>query len=250
MLDVCCGSGRHLAGLSALGYSVTGVERDPAIAQAARAAAPAARVVEGDVNRLVELVAGPFGGVVCLWQSFGYGTPTENAALLGAMAALLQPDGRLVLDVYNREFFETRTGTRTTERDGREIREHTVLDGDRLTTRLDYGSGVEDVFSWQLFTPKELTELAGTTALTPVLACTAFDEKILPSAEHARMQLVFARDVVDELAIQAGGRLRRPGGSVRLTVLHEEGGGRWGNHGFTRPIHAFWLNQQPASRSR
>jgi SAM-dependent methyltransferase len=194
VLDVCCGRGRHLAALSTLGYSVTGVERDPAVAQAARESAPAARIVEGDVSGLAELVTGPFGGVVCLWQSFGYGTTSENAALLGAMATLLEPGGRLVLDLYNRAFFGTRTGTRTIERDGRAIREHTELDGDRLTTTLDYGSGVEDVFSWQLFTPEELTVLARSVALTPILTCVGFDEAVLASPEHARMQLVFARE--------------------------------------------------------
>jgi SAM-dependent methyltransferase len=194
VLDVCCGSGRHHAGLAALGYSVTGVERDPAVARAARESAPAARIVEGDANRLDELVDGPFGGVVCLWQSFGYGTGSENAVLLGAMAALLRPGGRLVLDLYNRTFFETRTGRRTIERDGRTILEHTELHGDRLTTTLDYGSGVEDVFSWQLFTPEELTEPARSVGLQSFLACTDFEETISPSPEHARMQLVFERD--------------------------------------------------------
>jgi len=193
LLDVCCGGGRHLAGLAALGYTVTGVERDPARAQAAREAAPAARIVEGDAYRLRELVQGPFGGITCLWQSFGYGTPDENALLLGAMASLLGPAGRLVLDVYNRAFFEPRTGTRTIEREGRSIRELTELDDDRLTTSLDYGAGVEDVFSWQLFTPEELTALARASGLALVLACAAFDETAPPSGEEALMQLVYER---------------------------------------------------------
>ena len=192
VLDVCCGSGRHLAGLAALGYAVTGVERDPAVARAARAVAPrGARVVVGEANRLADLVAGPFGGVVSMWQSFGYGSSDKNAALLGAMAALLEPGGRLVLDVYNRAFFERRSGTRVIERDGRSVVERTELDGDRLTSALDYGSGIEDVFSWQIFGPDELVVLAGSTALSPVLACATFDETVPPSAEEPRMQLVF-----------------------------------------------------------
>ena len=192
VLDVCCGSGRHLAGLAALGYAVAGVERDPAVAQAARDAVPAARIVEGDAYGLRELVAGPFGGVICLWQSFGYALPDENARLLGVMASLLEPDGRLVLDVYNRAFFETRAGTRTFEQDGRFIRELTTLEGDRLTTSLDYGAGIEDVFSWQLFTPEELTAVARTAGLESVLACADFDESVLYSEKHARVQIVFA----------------------------------------------------------
>jgi SAM-dependent methyltransferase len=193
VLDVCCGSGRHLAALAALGYSVTGVERDPVVAEAAREAVPGARIVVGDANRLPELVSGPFAGVVCLWQSFGYGTAAENAALLGAMAALLEPGGRLLLDVYNRAFFEARTGMRTIEREGRTIREQTELIGDRLTASLDYGSGVEDAFSWQLFTPEELTALARSAGLASVLACSDFDETVPASPDHARMQLVFER---------------------------------------------------------
>jgi SAM-dependent methyltransferase len=193
VLDVCCGIGRHLAALAALGYSVTGVERHPVVARAAREAVPGSRIVEGDANRLPELVSGAFAGIVCLWQSFGYGTAAENAALLGTMAALLDRDGRLLLDVYNRSFFETRTGTRTIEREGRTIREQTELVGDQLTTSLDYGAGVEDVFSWQLFTPEELIEVARLLGLAPVLACANFDEAVLPSPERARMQLVFAR---------------------------------------------------------
>jgi SAM-dependent methyltransferase len=193
VLDVCCGSGRHLAGLAALGYEVAGIERDPAVAKAAREAVPGAQIADGDANRLAELVGGPFGGVVSMWQSFGYGTAAENAALLRAMASLLEPGGRLLLDVYNRAFFETRTGTRAIEREGRTIREQTELDGDRLTTSLDYGSGIEDVFSWQLFTPGELAEVARSAGLVPVLACADFDEAVLPSPERARMQLVFAR---------------------------------------------------------
>jgi SAM-dependent methyltransferase len=192
-LDVCCGGGRHLAALAAFGYEVTGVERDPGVAERAREAAPTARIVEGDANRLAVLASGPFAGVVCLWQSFGYGTAAENAALLRAMASLLDPGGRLVLDVYNRAFFETRTGTRTLEREGRTIHERTELVGDRLTTSLDYGSGFEDVFSWQLFTPEELTALARSAGLDPVLACTDFDEAAPAAREHARMQLVFER---------------------------------------------------------
>jgi SAM-dependent methyltransferase len=193
VLDLCCGSGRHLAGLAELGYEVTGIERDPEIAERARSRVPAAQIVEGDANRVAALVDGPFAGVICLWQSFGYGSAAENAALLGALGAVLDSGGRLVLDVYNRTFLETRTGARRMERAGRSVREHLALEGDRLTSSLDYGSGIEDVFSWQVFTPEELTAAARAVGLEQVLACATFDETVAPSADDPRMQLVFER---------------------------------------------------------
>jgi len=193
VLDVCCGSGRHLAGLSALSYDMTGVERDPDIAQTAREAMPTVRVIEGDANRLSELLTGRFDGLVCLWASFGYGTPQQNVQLLESMAAILRPGGRLVLDVYNRGFFDTHTGMRTIERGSRPIVEHTRLDGNRLSSTLDYGFGVADLFSWQVFTPDELVRVARSAGLSSMLVCAGFDETVPASSEHARMQLVFER---------------------------------------------------------
>ena len=193
VLDVCCGAGRHLVGLSALGYVVTGIERDPTVAQAARESAPEARVVEGDADRLSELVEGPYDGIVCLWSSFGYGSPAANVELLRAMSGVLPEEGRLVLDVYNKAFFAARTGIRTIERAGRSVVERTALEGDRLMTSLDYGSGVEDVFSWQVFTPDELGQVARPTGLDVRLACAEFHEETPASSEHARMQLVLER---------------------------------------------------------
>jgi hypothetical protein len=106
---------------------------------------------------------------------------------------VLDPGGRLVFDVYNRTFFETRIGARTMERASRSVREHLALDGDRLTSSLDYGSGIEDVFSWQVFTPEELAAAARTAGLEHVLAFATFDEDVAPSANDPRMQLIFER---------------------------------------------------------
>ena len=62
--------------------------------------------------------------------------------------------------------------------------------GSRL---LDYGSGIEDVFSWQVFTPEELAAAARAVGLEQVLACATFDEDVAPSVDDPRMQLVFER---------------------------------------------------------
>lgn len=50
VLDVACGSGRHLRWLAARGHRVTGVDRDAAALEALRAALPAAELVVADIE--------------------------------------------------------------------------------------------------------------------------------------------------------------------------------------------------------
>jgi hypothetical protein len=57
----------------------------------------------------------------CVWQSFGYGDAATNTEVLRQMAAHLRPGGRLVLDTYNRDFFETSQGVRETTQRGEPV---------------------------------------------------------------------------------------------------------------------------------
>lgn len=92
MLDLACGSGRHLRYLSALGYSVVGVDRDEAALAASRATA-------GVEVRVADIEAGPwpfapgeFDGVVVtnyLWRPL-------FANLVGA----LRPGGVLIYETF------------------------------------------------------------------------------------------------------------------------------------------------------
>ena len=190
VLDACCGYGRHLERLARLGYEVTGIERDPVVADTARRSVPAATVIEADVHDLRRVVPDPFDALVSMWSSFGYRSAKENRELLHAMADVTKAGGRLVLDVQNRSFAR-HAGARTLERSGIVVRERTRLMGDRLACELDYGGGVEDVFSWEVFTPEALAELGRAVGLEVVLTCATFDERVSPSSDHARMQVVF-----------------------------------------------------------
>jgi SAM-dependent methyltransferase len=107
VLDVPCGDGRHLHALSALGYDVTGVDNDPAVAPP----------VLADLRELDSLPRG-FDAAINMWQSFGYFDAAENEQVLGSFARRLRPGGRLVLDLQNRDFFEPRDPTERELRPG------------------------------------------------------------------------------------------------------------------------------------
>ena len=155
VLDVPCGEGRHAEPLTAAGYDVLGVDNDPAVAPQ----------VLCDLRELDTLPVG-FDAVINMWASFGYFEAEENERVLGSFARRLRGGGRLVLDVFNREFFLGRDGEREL-RPG--VVERSWLDGVRRHSEIDYGDGQVDVFDWQLYLPEELEELGFRHGLTPVL---------------------------------------------------------------------------------
>ena len=169
ILDVPCGAGRHLRALSKLGYDVLGVDNDPAVSPAALC----------DLRELDSLPGG-FDAVINMWASFGYFDADENERVLGSFARRLRPGGRLVLDVFNREFFEGRDGEREL-RPG--IAERSWLDGVRRHCEIDYGDGHVDSFDWQLYTAAELEFLAARSALRPV------ERRPSPLEPHLRLVL-------------------------------------------------------------
>ena len=106
VLDLCCGPGRHLAGLSGAGCRVVGLDyathmlrlarRRPAVRQG-RAA-----LVRGEAQRL-PFRDEAFDAVVCLFNSFGYmDSDEENAALLAEAARCLRPQGVLLLETRSK----------------------------------------------------------------------------------------------------------------------------------------------------
>ena len=184
VLDVPCGNGRHMRAMRGRGYHVVGVDNDALVVAEARAAGLDAR--EGEMRALDGLPA-DFDAVVCMWASFGYFAAGTNERVLASFARRLRHRGRLVLDVYDRRFFETHHG----EIVNRGVRERKIVRDGRLTTELDYGEGVEDVFEWQLYLPEELAAVGERHGLALLLSSAGFDETQPPSGAHPRIQLVF-----------------------------------------------------------
>jgi SAM-dependent methyltransferase len=194
VLDICCGLGRHARALAQRGYRVTGVDLSAAALAAAHGELGGQVVYLQRDMRNLDGLPGSFDAAVCMWQSFGAFDAATNADVLGQIGRKLKPAGRLILDIYHREFFELNQGTRSFERGGAAVTETKRMDGDRLMVRLDYeGRGEADEFEWQLFIPGEICALAEQLGFSLLNACTDFDETLPASAEQPRMQLVFEK---------------------------------------------------------
>lgn len=193
VLDLCCGQGRHANRLARAGYEVVGIDLDAAALERARnEATDKTTYLQADMRDLSGLET-DFDAVLSLWQSFGYFDEATNRAVLEQISHRLRPRGRFILDIYNRAYFEENQGRNVFERRGQRVRAENWMTGNRLTARLEYEDGQEDVFEWQLYYPDEVVALAASLNLHRQTACTWFDEALPPSAEAPRMQFVLER---------------------------------------------------------
>lgn len=192
LVDVCCGMGRHARALSSRGYSVTGVDRDADAIAKARELAGGPSYVHADI-REYRPAPGAFDVAIVMSQSFGYFDPTTNRDVLGRLTVSVRKGGRVILDLWNQEFFAAHQGERELETAGGVVRESKHLNGDRLCVQLDYPNGAHEEFEWQLFTPAKMISLAQSVGLGLMLSCTDFDITIAPSPAKPRIQFVLER---------------------------------------------------------
>lgn len=100
LLDVACGTGRHLAHL-ADHYDVAGVDLSPAMLAVARDRLPDCPLVEGDFRTFA--LDRTFDAVVCLFSSIAYLRAQEELDLaIENMARHLGPGGVLIVDGWVR----------------------------------------------------------------------------------------------------------------------------------------------------
>lgn len=192
VLDVCCGMGRHARALAARGYSVTGIERDAAAIKRARALGGGPTYLQADV-RDYRPDRSACDLAIVMSQSFGYFDAASNRELLGRLATAVRDGGRIILDLWNPEFFASHQGERDLELAGGVVRETKTVKDSRLFVRLDYPDSERDAFEWQLFTPLELRSLAESVGLTFVVVCTGFDAAMKPNAANPRIQCVLQK---------------------------------------------------------
>lgn len=164
VLDLACGSGRHLDRLRASGLRAVGLDLSPELLREARRRPDVSgALVRGDMRAL------PFGdeafdGLVSFFTSFGYfHTPEEDRAVVSEMRRVLRGGAAFLIDYLNarrvRERLEPETVSETEEGLVRQIR---WLEGDQVVKRIEIvEEGGTEVYHERvrLYEPGELTEL-------------------------------------------------------------------------------------------
>lgn len=135
VLDLCCGSGRHLRVLIELGLQAVGVDLSADLL--ALAQADGLPVTQADMRRLPQ-ANGQFAAVFNLFTSFGYFDDAENLAALSEMSRVLAPGGHLVIDVLNPTATLTQLQPHTEKAIHWHCREKKAPRGARLVERRRY----------------------------------------------------------------------------------------------------------------
>jgi SAM-dependent methyltransferase len=193
IIDVCCGMGRHARALADRGYSVVGVERDAQAVAAARQLGGAPVYLENDV-REYQPAPNTFDVAIIMSQSFGFFSPAVNREILVRLATGLRNGGRVILDLWNPDFFATREGESQLDSLKGQVRESRRLREGRLTVHLEYGNGGgSDDFDWQLFTAEQMQAFAQLAGLAVVASCSNYEAASIPSDAHPRIQYVLEK---------------------------------------------------------
>jgi SAM-dependent methyltransferase len=114
LLDVPCGIGRRALGLAEAGFDVTAVDPNEMAINAAKVRIPDSitdrlHFISAPRDALPGLTAGArFDAILCLDHALGRGPLTDDVAFLVRLATHMGPDGRLILDLLNRDFFASR----------------------------------------------------------------------------------------------------------------------------------------------
>ncbi len=175
MLDVPCGVGRISIELAAQGCKVAGVDLTLAFIDLAIRRAAARRVQVGwECRDMRDLPwEARFDAVLCFWGSFGYFDDAGNETFLHAVARVLKPGGRFLLDTHVMETLLPRMRQR---RDWYEVGDLLVLEdrefdveARRTRTRwtlIREGRPFQrDTSSIRLYAFEELRELVESTGL-------------------------------------------------------------------------------------
>lgn len=103
ILDLACGSGRHLVEFERRGFPAVGLDLSAQLLRRAADEAPELRLVRGDM-RLLPFADAGFDMVTNFFTSFGYfAEPEEDRQVLEEIRRVLRTGGRFALDFLNAE---------------------------------------------------------------------------------------------------------------------------------------------------
>ncbi len=169
VLDLACGTGRHLTTLRQHNPLAFGLDLSAHLL----GEAPAELhpwLLRGDMRHL-PLKPGTLSGLTLWFTPFGYFSDASNRALVGQLTRLLRPGGILLLDFLNKAHLaRTLVAEDVLERGGVRAHSRRTLEGDRIVKRMTLTRPDSDVIrevveSVRLYTPEELRHLASAAGL-------------------------------------------------------------------------------------
>ncbi|WP_243332616.1 class I SAM-dependent methyltransferase [Mesoterricola sediminis] len=199
VLDLACGTGRHLAALRRSNPLAFGLDLSRDLLGLAD---PGLRpwLLRGDM-RALPVRDGRLSGI-CLWFTpFGYFTDAENRALLARLRDLLAPGGVILLDYLNaRHLREHLVPEDERVADGIRVRSRRTLEGQRVIkrmtlTRLETGATRAVTESVRLYEPAEMEALAAGAGLEVFARVGAYAGGAFDAARSPRW-IGFLRKVV------------------------------------------------------
>ena len=103
VLDLACGTGRHLIGLSKLGYDMVGLDVSVNLLKIAKKRWRGAQLVRGDM-RFLPFKPSVFSAAISMDQSFGYlSSEMDDLQSLKELNKTLRSGGVLIVDLFNLE---------------------------------------------------------------------------------------------------------------------------------------------------
>ena len=170
VLDLGCGSGRHLMELRQTNPEAFGLDLSPALLRRSPEALRG-HLLRGDMRRL-PLKEGRLSGV-CMWFTpFGYFDDGANRQLMSNICRLLRPGGTLLLDFMNARMVRDQLVPEdVVERGGLRVRSRRSIEGACVVKRmrierLATGETREVTESVRIYEPDELIEMASECGLT------------------------------------------------------------------------------------
>ena len=186
LLEVACGTGRVIAALAARGFDVTGIDANVEALRAARLSTPRGRFVGLDFRHIGKM-RWTFDVVVSYWNSIGFSTRADDEDVLRAMAAILRPGGRLLLDLYHPDWLAAHQMRGV--RDPRGALVDRWLEDGRSCHRFEYADGSVDDIRFNVYRPGEMTDLLARTGYVVDAPLVWWAHDDVPSAAYARYQL-------------------------------------------------------------
>ncbi|MDR2697305.1 MAG: methyltransferase domain-containing protein [Holophagales bacterium] len=163
LLDLGCGTGRHLIALRRVNQKAFGIDLSKTMLRHAKNDLIGS-LVRSDMRRL-PIAASKLDGV-CLWFTpFGYFSREENAALLQSLATVIKSGGILLVDFFNsNHVLSAPKHEEQMELDGALIQIKRVVNGERIEKRITIACGNHErsiTESIHLYSPSELGDLIG-----------------------------------------------------------------------------------------